>query len=52
MSKIRSFTAKLKTELQLKKSRIVFLAGKYRGMKPVREIDLDKVRDYIDYSNY
>ena len=41
-----------KIVLKPKKSKILSLAGKYRGRKPVKKIDLDKIRDYIDYSNW
>ena len=38
--------------LKPKKSKILSLAGKYRGRKPLKKIDLNKIRDYIDYSNW
>lgn len=34
------------------KSKILQLAGKYKGRKPIKEIKLDKVRDFIDYSKW
>lgn len=33
------------------KSKILSLAGKYRGRKPVIDIVINKERDYIDYSD-
>lgn len=33
-----------------KKSKILEMAGKYQHLKPVKPINLDRIRDYIDYS--
>jgi bifunctional DNA-binding transcriptional regulator/antitoxin component of YhaV-PrlF toxin-antitoxin module len=33
------------------KSKILSLAGKFRGRKPVIDIIINKERDYIDYSD-
>lgn len=35
-----------------RQSRVLKLAGKYKGVKPVKHIDLDHVRDFIDYSKW
>ncbi|OGG20776.1 hypothetical protein A3D03_04605 [Candidatus Gottesmanbacteria bacterium RIFCSPHIGHO2_02_FULL_40_13] len=34
------------------KSRILRMGGSLRGRKPVKPINLDRVRDYIDYSKW
>jgi len=34
-----------------KKSGVLSLAGKYKGIKPVKPVDIENVRDYIDYSD-
>lgn len=33
----------------IKESPILKLAGSLRGKKPIKKIDLDNIRDYIDY---
>lgn len=33
------------------KSQVLSLAGKFRGRKPIKLIELDKERDEIDYSD-
>lgn len=33
-------------------SKILQMGGKYRNLKPVKPINLDRVRDYIDYSDW
>lgn len=33
-------------------SKILSLAGKYKRLKPIKPINLDRVRDYIDYSKW
>ena len=38
--------------LKPKQSKILKLAGKYKGRKPTRRIDLTRVRDFIDYSKW
>jgi AbrB family looped-hinge helix DNA binding protein len=35
-----------------KKSQILAMGGKYKHLKPVKPINLDRVRDYIDYSQW
>lgn len=35
-----------------KKAKILEFGGKYRKLKPVRPINLDRIRDYIDYSKW
>lgn len=35
-----------------RKSKIFALAGKYRKLKPVKPVNLDRIRDYIDYSKW
>lgn len=35
-----------------KKSKILQMAGKYRTLKPIRPINIDRIRDYIDYSQW
>jgi len=34
-----------------KKSSVLSLAGKYKKVKPTRKINLNKIRDHIDYSD-
>lgn len=41
-----------KIVLKPQKSKILSLAGKYKGKKPIKKINLDKIRDYIDYSRW
>ena len=33
-----------------KKSKILEMGGKYKGLKPIKPINITKIRDYIDYS--
>ena len=33
------------------KSEVMKLMGKYKHLKPTKKIDIDNIRDYIDYSN-
>jgi len=49
-----------KAELEVKKDRLVIkpkksavlkLAGKYKNVKPVKKIDIDNIRDQIDYAD-
>lgn len=37
--------------LKPKKSPILKMAGKYQKIKPVKKVNLDQIRDYIDYSS-
>lgn len=46
------YVEKDKIVLKPKKSEILKMAGKYKRLKPVRPINLDKIRDYIDYSKW
>ncbi|MBI4129828.1 AbrB/MazE/SpoVT family DNA-binding domain-containing protein [Candidatus Roizmanbacteria bacterium] len=34
-----------------KKSKILQMGGSLQGIKPTRPINIDKIRDYIDYSD-
>mgnify|MGYP001561020313 CR=1 FL=1 len=46
-------TAKNNTIIvKVKKSRLLSLAGKYRRYTKGKKIDLDNIRDYIDYSQW
>lgn len=33
-----------------KKSKLVNLAAKYEGVQPIDKLDIDNIRDHIDYS--
>lgn len=33
-----------------KSSPLLKLAGKYRGKKPIKKVDIERIRDKIDYS--
>lgn len=37
--------------LKPKASRILKAAGKYSHLKPIKEININRIRDYIDYSS-
>ncbi|MBI4999174.1 hypothetical protein HZB97_00125 [Candidatus Gottesmanbacteria bacterium] len=37
--------------LKPKTSPVLKLAGKYRHLKPVKKINIERIRDYIDYSS-
>lgn len=37
--------------IQPTKSKILSMGGKYKHLKPVKPINIDKIRDYIDYSD-
>ncbi len=39
-----------KIVIKPEKSTILTMGGKYKGLKPIKPINLDRVRDYIDYS--
>jgi AbrB family looped-hinge helix DNA binding protein len=41
---------KNKIVLKPKKSKIFELEGSLKGIKPTKPINIDKIRDYIDYS--
>ena len=41
-----------KIMIKPEKSRILQMGGSLRGRKPVKPINLDRVRDYIDYSQW
>jgi len=37
--------------LKPRKSEVLSLIGKYKHLRPTKKIDLDNIRDYINYSN-
>jgi len=46
--RIRDQAVEIKPEEDL----IFKMRGRYKGRKPIKPINLDKVRDYIDYSQW
>lgn len=49
-SLVKISAQKQKIILQPQPSQILKLAGKFSHKKPVRKINLEKIRDFIDYS--
>ncbi len=43
-------TSKGEILIKPKKGGVLSLAGKYKDLKPNKKIDVDNIRDYIDYS--
>lgn len=51
-SQAEIYIEKDKIVLKPKKSKILELGGSLAGIKPTKPINLDRVRDYIDYSQW
>lgn len=40
----------IKNDITLQKSKILKIVGKYKNIEPTKKIDIDNIRDKIDYT--